>query len=153
MGNCCSPGCRLWCLWWCLFVLSFFPRGVLDQILNLIESFSEGFPSYTHCQPSSKWALLSNRGKKSQRDDRGRFRLSYAVPKTQRTSTPTPQKVIWLWTEQNRAYILLLSGHQCDIWGTMNKTCMAGNDKCCSLLFSWVVEKYISDTLWKPSAF
>ena len=47
MGNCCSPGCRLWCLWWCLFVLSFFPRGVLDEILNLIESVSEGFPSYS----------------------------------------------------------------------------------------------------------
>ena len=46
MGNCCSPGCRLWCLWWCLFVLSFFPRGVLDEILYLIESVSEGFPSY-----------------------------------------------------------------------------------------------------------
>ena len=46
MGNCCSPGCRLWCLWWCLFVLFFFPRGVLDEILNLIESVSEGFPSY-----------------------------------------------------------------------------------------------------------
>ena len=30
----------------CLFVLSFFPRGVLDDILNLIESVSEGFPSY-----------------------------------------------------------------------------------------------------------
>ena len=44
MGNCCSPGCRLWCLWLCLFVLSFFPRGVLDEILNLIESVSEGFP-------------------------------------------------------------------------------------------------------------
>ena len=25
---------------------SFFPRGVLDEILNLIESVSEGFPSY-----------------------------------------------------------------------------------------------------------
>ena len=30
------------------FVLSFFPRGVLDEILNLIESVSEGFPSYSH---------------------------------------------------------------------------------------------------------
>ena len=30
----------------CLFVLFFFPRGVLDEILNLIESVSEGFPSY-----------------------------------------------------------------------------------------------------------
>ena len=47
LGNCCSPGCRLWCLWWCLFVLSFFPRGVLDEILNLIESVSEEFPSYS----------------------------------------------------------------------------------------------------------
>ena len=28
------------------FCLSFFPRGVLDEILNLIESVSEGFPSY-----------------------------------------------------------------------------------------------------------
>ena len=46
MGNCCSPGRRLWCLWWCLFVLFFFPRDVLDEILNLIESVSEGFPSY-----------------------------------------------------------------------------------------------------------
>ena len=32
-------------------MLSFFPRGVLDEILNLIESVSEGFPSY-----SSKYA-------------------------------------------------------------------------------------------------
>ena len=30
-----------------LFVLSFFPRGVLDEILNLIESVSEDFPSYS----------------------------------------------------------------------------------------------------------
>ena len=28
------------------FVLSVFPRGVLDEILNLIESVFEGFPSY-----------------------------------------------------------------------------------------------------------
>ena len=34
-------------------MLSFFPRGVLDEILNLIESVSEGFPSYS---------LLSNLG-------------------------------------------------------------------------------------------
>ena len=27
-------------------MLSFVPRGVLDEILNLIESVSEGFPSY-----------------------------------------------------------------------------------------------------------
>ena len=30
-----------------VIVLSFFPRGVLDEILNLIESVSEGFPSYS----------------------------------------------------------------------------------------------------------
>ena len=28
------------------FVLSFFPRDVLDEIWNLIESVSEDFPSY-----------------------------------------------------------------------------------------------------------
>ena len=27
-------------------MLFFFPRGILDEILNLIESVSEGFPSY-----------------------------------------------------------------------------------------------------------
>ena len=30
------------------FVLSFFPRDVLDGILNLIGSVSEGFPSYSY---------------------------------------------------------------------------------------------------------
>ena len=29
------------------FSLSFFPRDVLDKILDLIESVSEGFPTYT----------------------------------------------------------------------------------------------------------
>ena len=29
------------------FVLSFFPRDVLDEILKLIESVSEDFPSYS----------------------------------------------------------------------------------------------------------
>ena len=29
-------------------MLSFFPRDVLDEILNLIESVSEGFPSYSY---------------------------------------------------------------------------------------------------------
>ena len=32
------------------FVLSFFPRDVLDEILNLIESVSEDFPSYSTLQ-------------------------------------------------------------------------------------------------------
>ena len=41
------------------FVLSFFSRDVLDEILNLIESVSEDFPSYSdtseneHSQPTS----------------------------------------------------------------------------------------------------
>ena len=47
MGNGCSPGCRWWCLWWRLFVLSFFPRDVLDKIWDLIKSVSEGFPIYS----------------------------------------------------------------------------------------------------------
>ena len=40
-------------------MLSFFPRGVLDEILNLIESVSEGFPSnsYTTDTKIYKWAL------------------------------------------------------------------------------------------------
>ena len=29
-------------------MLSFFPRDVLDEILNLIESVSEGFPTYSY---------------------------------------------------------------------------------------------------------
>ena len=32
------------------FVLSFFPRDVLDEILNLIGSVSEGYPSYSYMQ-------------------------------------------------------------------------------------------------------
>ena len=31
------------------FYAVLFPRGVLDEILSLIESVSEGFPSYSHC--------------------------------------------------------------------------------------------------------
>ena len=35
-------------------MLFFFPRGVLDEILNLIESVSEGFPSYfSYSQPQT----------------------------------------------------------------------------------------------------
>ena len=36
------------------FVLSFFPRDVLDEILNLIESVSEDFPSYSSIGYKSK---------------------------------------------------------------------------------------------------
>ena len=47
-------------------MLSFFPRGVLDEILNLIESVSEGFPSCScdtnlHLKDRKKW---TNKDKK-----------------------------------------------------------------------------------------
>ena len=47
MGNSCSLGCRWWCLLWRLFVLSFFPLDVLDEIWDLIEPVSEGFLTYS----------------------------------------------------------------------------------------------------------
>ena len=40
------------------FVLSFFPRDVLDEILNLIESVSEDFPSYSLLLVSRKEELI-----------------------------------------------------------------------------------------------
>ena len=39
------------------FVLSFFPRDVLDEILNLIGSVSVGFPSYS-CTTSMEFYKL-----------------------------------------------------------------------------------------------
>ena len=42
------------------FVLSFFPRDVLDEILNLIESVSEDFPSYFS---NGKTNIISNKNK------------------------------------------------------------------------------------------
>ena len=39
-------------------MLSFFPRGVLDEILNLIESVSEGFPSYFCMGKSENYYFL-----------------------------------------------------------------------------------------------
>ena len=57
-------------------MLSFFPRGVLDEILNLIESVSEDFPSFsfkisdvppwTFSQPRVLFSLHND--KKSQTD-------------------------------------------------------------------------------------
>ena len=35
LGNCCSPGCRLWCLWWCRFCAVLFPTGCLGWGLKL----------------------------------------------------------------------------------------------------------------------
>ena len=51
------------------FVLSFFPRDVLDEILNLIESVSEDFPSYSVKTFVSK--MLQNQ-ERSQQDLLGR---------------------------------------------------------------------------------
>ena len=42
-----SPGCRWWYLWWRLFVLSFFPLDVFDEIWYLIQSVSVGFLTYS----------------------------------------------------------------------------------------------------------
>ena len=42
------------------FVLSFFPRDVLDEILNLIESVSEDFPSYSYTSLERRNQILLN---------------------------------------------------------------------------------------------
>ena len=42
------------------FVLSFFPRDVLDEILNLIESVSEDFPSYSSYMKHSPMVSRQN---------------------------------------------------------------------------------------------
>ena len=41
-------------------MLSFFPRGVLDKILNLIESVSEGVPSFSCFTPYNVVKLFSS---------------------------------------------------------------------------------------------
>ena len=41
-------------------MLSFFPRGVLHEILNLIESVSEEFPSYSFMFPRPRSRLQLN---------------------------------------------------------------------------------------------
>ena len=52
MGNSCSRGCRWWCLYWRLFVLSFSPLDVLDEIWEVIESVSEEFLTCFRMVPS-----------------------------------------------------------------------------------------------------
>ena len=39
-------------------MLSFFPRDVLDETLDLIESVSEGFPTYSSIKPSVLFSFL-----------------------------------------------------------------------------------------------
>ena len=41
-------------------MLFFVPRGVLDEILNLIESVSEGFPSYFYISQLIRFARVSS---------------------------------------------------------------------------------------------
>ena len=47
-------------------MLSFFPRGVLDEILNLIESVSEEFPSYSSNALGENFQKNSSRSNYSQ---------------------------------------------------------------------------------------
>ena len=48
------------------FVLSFFPRDVLDEILNLIESVSEDFPFYSWAFfQETQEGVQSSRGKRA----------------------------------------------------------------------------------------
>ena len=47
-------------------MLSFFPRDVLDEILNLIESVSEGFSSYSYLPSGYKPSLSLQSGNSSQ---------------------------------------------------------------------------------------
>ena len=42
-------------------MLCFFPRGVLDEILNLIESVSEDFPSYSCSNDSAMLNKMATR--------------------------------------------------------------------------------------------
>ena len=46
-------------------MLSFFPRGVLDEILNLIESVSEEFPSYSYIQTNELMKLNEHQRSRS----------------------------------------------------------------------------------------
>ena len=53
-------------------MLSFFPRGVLDEILNLIESVSADFPSYFHTLQNRAQNQEIAPESRSDRMDRGR---------------------------------------------------------------------------------
>ena len=64
------------------FVLSFFPRDVLDEILNLIESVSEDFPSYS-CLFGTEYVITFSCNGKSATDFMGDHSLlcEYKHPK------------------------------------------------------------------------
>ena len=54
----CKGGCKnvgdVFCQLNLISKKGIFPRGVLDEILNLIESVSEGFPSYPNAKMRKK---------------------------------------------------------------------------------------------------
>ena len=64
------------------FVLSFFPRDVLDEILNLIESVSEDFPSYSYPTYLDRAVGKSNTGLDQQADGSHCWRLDFVLLKT-----------------------------------------------------------------------
>ena len=58
-------------------MVSFFPQGVLDEILNLIGSVSEGFPSYSYYyEPENKAQSRQWVGSGTQRPKKFKTQLS-----------------------------------------------------------------------------
>ena len=55
--------------YWCLFVLSFFPRDVLDEIWDLIGSVSEGFSTYICANVRQHMWKANSTARISQADD------------------------------------------------------------------------------------
>ena len=73
MENGCSPDSRLWCLRWCLVLCcTFFPRDVLDEIWDWIESVPEDF-CYLLLYPCFSVPLTPNVWKKN---GNGQVRMS-----------------------------------------------------------------------------
>ena len=67
------------------FVLSFFPRDVLDEILNLIESVSEDFPSYSF---RTRWVPKAIYGRR--KDDTSRSIAWVSKKGSKRQTFPGP---------------------------------------------------------------
>ena len=89
-------------------MLSFFPRGVLDEILNLIESVSESFPSYSclGCfQNFSLKSLLAEANKPSLYSRRLKLSMQYALKLKSNPSNPTYENVFEPQYENKANYI------------------------------------------------
>ena len=70
------------------FVLSFFPRDVLDEILNLIESVSEDFPSYSFSLVATRlsdchWSTFRSHEGSSTVTEKDRNKLNYRIGQKQ----------------------------------------------------------------------